>query len=197
MTTFATIADLESFLQLAIPAAKTAAALRALAEATAAIQNYCHQTLYLVTGDVVTLDVSTAWYKIFLPELPVISVLGVVEDGEILVVTDDYKLGQWGILYRVDQPWAEGIQMVTVTYAHGYAVIPDDIVAVCTRAAARAYQAGLLAADSLGVPGIAGKSLGDYSVTYQPSGSSEGTMGASAARLLLLSEKEILDRYRG
>jgi hypothetical protein len=191
---FCTMQDVADFLQIVV---NEPAAARAITEATAAIQNYCHQALYLVTGDVVILDVSTAWYKIFLPELPVVAITLVVEDGETLVVDDDYKLGQWGILYRVNQPWVEGIQIVAVTYDHGYATIPDDIVAVCTRAAARAYQAGLLAADSLGVPGIAGKSLGDYSVTYQPTGGAEGTMGASAARLLLLSEKEILDRYRG
>jgi hypothetical protein len=189
---FCTMQDVADFLQLEVD---EPACARAINEATAAIQNYCHQLLYLVTGDVVTLDVATAWAKLFLPELPVISVATVVEDGETLVVDDDYKLGQWGILHRVGQNWAEGIQIVTVTYTHGYETIPDDVVAVCTRAAARAYQAGLLSADSAGVPGIASKALGDYSVSYQPTGS-EGTMGASAARMLLLSEKEILNRYR-
>ena len=93
----------------------------------------------------------------------------------------------------------EGIQIIQIAYSHGYAVIPDDIVAVCVRAASRAYQAGLKSADGEGVPGIASKSLGDFSVSYQSEGGGgmgEGVMGASAARLLLLSEKDILDNYR-
>jgi len=66
---------------------------------------------------------------------------------------------------------------------------------VCTRAAARAYQAGLRSADADGIPGVASKSLGDFSVSFAGEGA-EGVMGASAARMLLLSEKDILDRYR-
>ena len=43
---------------------------------------------------------------------------------------DDYQLGQYGILHRVGQDWATGIQIVTVTYSHGYGTLPDDIVFV-------------------------------------------------------------------
>lgn len=193
---FAKIHDLQYFLQLTIPPASYPAAQWAIDDATAIIQNYCRQQIEEVNGDTITLDVPRNATKIFLPELPVNSISSVVEDGETLVVGDDYILGQWGILYRVDQPWLEGIQIVEVTYSHGYHDIPDDIIGVCTRIASRIYQAGLLAAENSGVPGIAGKSLGDYSVTYQPIGTSESALGASAARTLLMSEKEILNRYR-
>jgi len=191
---FCRITDLADFLQIDVD---EPAAARAITEATAAIQNYCHQLLWRVTNDAYTFDVETAQAKLFLPELPVISVLSVVEDGTALTVTTDYKLGRNGILHRVDDYWLEGIGTVVVTYTHGYEEddIPEDIVAVCTSAASRRYQAGLLSADSLGVPGVASKSLGDYSVSFHPVGGSEGTMGASGARLLLLSEKEMLDRY--
>ena len=70
---------------------------------------------------------------------------------------------------------------------------------MATRAASRAYQAGLKAADAGGVPGIASKGLGDFNVAYQAEqggGVGEGVMGASAARMLLLSEKDTLARYR-
>jgi hypothetical protein len=202
MSNFATIADIEAFLQLTISgdAVKEAAAAQGLEWASASIRNYCNQVIDEVIDDVITLD-STGGTRLFLPELPVNEVSLVVEDGETLVVDDDYKLGQWGILHR--QPdgtkWASGIQIVTITYSHGYYDIPDDIIAVCTRAASRAYQAGLKAADSAGVPGIASKSLGDFSVSFQSEiggGVGEGIMGASGARLLLLSEKDILNKYR-
>ena len=195
---FCIVADMENFLQIPIPAAKIASAQRAIAEATEAIKNYCHQVIERVTDDVVTLDCRGGVW-LYLPEMPVISVAAVIEDGETLVVNDDYKLGQHGILYRIGSLWAEGIQIVTVTYTHGYVTLPDDIVGVCVRAAARAYQAGLRAAELGGLAGVASMSLGDYSVSFGTEGGggiSEGVLGASAARMLLLSEKDALNRYR-
>jgi hypothetical protein len=201
MADFATVTDIEAFLQLAITTpVQIASAEMALKDATAAIRNYCRQFLEHVTGETIVLD-SPGGARLFLPELPVLSVSSVVEDGELLVVTDDYKLGQHGILHRIGQKWLAGIQVIEITYSHGYTIsgIPDDITAVCVRAASRAYQAGLKAADSTGIPGIASKSLGDFSVSFQSEaggGTGEGVLGASAARLLLLSEKDILNAYR-
>jgi len=199
MADFAAVADIEAFLQLSITTpAQIASAEMALRDATAAIRNYCRQFLERVTGETITLD-SSGGVRLFLPELPVLSVSSVVEDGETLIIDDDYKLGQHGILHRIATTWTAGIQIVTITYSHGYTIIPDDIMAVCVRAASRAYQAGLKAADSAGIPGIASKSLGDFSVSFQSEaggGTSEGVLGASAARLLLLSEKDILNAYR-
>lgn len=196
---FCTIADIELFLQISIPYDSQDSAQRAIDEATAAIQNYCGQVIELVTDETVTLD-SRGGTKVFLPELPVVSVAEVVEDGETLVVDDDYKLGQWGILHRVGDLWASGVQVLEITYTHGYATLPDDIVSICTRAAARAYQAGLKSAELEGVPGVTAKSLGDYSVSFgseQGGGAGgESVLGASASPVLLRSEREILDRYR-
>jgi hypothetical protein len=182
MANFASIEDMEAFLQVSISSAtQIAAAERALTEATAAIRNYTRQHLELVA------------------ELPVISVASIVEDGEALTVTTNYKLGQHGILHRVGAKWLKGIQIVVVTYSHGYAELPDDIVNICTRAASRAYQAGLTAVENEAAVGVASKGLGDYSVSFQGDqggGVSDGLMGASGVRLLLLSEKDILDKYR-
>lgn len=198
---FCTVADLAAFLQLTI-AADNASALRAIAEATAAIQNHCHQTLEAVEDDECTFDVAEGQAKLFLPELPVTEVSDVVEDGETLTATTDYKLGNHGILHRVGQNWASGVQAVTVTYSHGYATIPQDVIDVCTRAAARSYQAGLRAAVLSGVPGVASQQIGDYQVQYNGEqtggggGMDGGTLGASAAPILLPSEKRALNQYR-
>ena len=172
---------------------------RAITEASAAIRNYCHQYIELVEDEAVTFDVWAACWRLFLPELPVVSVASVVEDDEALDVDDDYQLANHGQLVRVGRRWPVGVQIVTVTYTHGYATIPDDIAAVCARAAARRFQAGLKAADSDGVPGITAKALGDFSVSFTSEaggGMGEGLMGVSGARMLLLSEKDVLDRYR-
>lgn len=197
MANFCTLSDVANFLQIDIPY-DDASCERAIAEVTEAIRNYCHQYIELVTNETITLDCSGGT-RLFLPELPVQSVAEVVEDDEILDPDDDYKLGQWGILHRIGDEWAKGIQIIEITYTHGYATIPDDVVAVCTRAAARVYQAGLRAAALEGIPGVASLGLGDYSVSYvgeTGGGVGEGTMGASAARMLLLSEKDVLNRYR-
>jgi len=191
---FCTVADIEHFLQIAVPAAKTDAANRAIVEATAAIQNYCHQVLEAV-GETITLD-CIGGPRILLPELPVTAVISVVEDGDLLLVDDDYKLGEHGILYRIGAYWTVGIQIIAITYDHGYAVLPDDIISIATRAASRAYQAGLRAEEMSAIPGVTALSLGDYSVSFGGEGAGEGVLGASAAPLLLKSEKERLDRYR-
>jgi hypothetical protein len=197
---FASVADIADFLQVEISTAdQVAYAERALREASAAIRNYCRQEIGWAAQDTITLDCSGG-ARLFLPQLPVIAVASVIETGQTLAAGDDYKLGQHGILHRIGRSWMAGVQTITVTYSHGYAVIPDDILAVCTRAASRSYQAGLRSADTGGAMGISSKALGDFSVSYQAEtaggGAGEGVMGASAARLLLRSEKEILNRYR-
>jgi len=207
---FCTQTDVEELLQVEITGAdKIASVARAIVEATAAIKNYTHQEIEEIEDDEITLDCAGISRKLFLPQLPVTSVASVVEDGELLTegAGEDYQLGQWGILHRVGpargaaggRAWAGGIQIITVTYTHGWETIPDDIVGVCTRAAARVYQAGLRSAEVDAVPGVQAESLGDHSVTYSAEGGGgigEGVMGVSSARMLLLSEKDILDKYR-
>ncbi len=199
MASFCTVADLAAFLQIAI-AADNASALAAIQEASAAIQNHCRQVIEEVEDDEYTFDVGSAQTKLFLPELPVTEVSDVVENDETLTATDDYKLGRNGVLHRISNYWYPGVQTVTVTYTHGYATIPQDIVDVCARAAARRYQAGLRAAQTGGVAGVQAQTLGDYSVTYgseQSGGGGEGgVLGASGAPILLPGEKLALNRYR-
>ena len=196
MADFCDIAMVEELLRVSISTGdQVVACQRAITAASEAIRNYCNQTIHLVEDDEYTFDVPAGQYNLILPELPVVSVESVVEDDETLTVTDDYILANHGQLIRVGARWKQGWQIVTVTYTHGYATIPDDIADMATRIAARVYQAGLRAADMDGVPGVAAKSLGDYSVQYTTEGS-EGVMGVSAARALLMSEKDLLNRYR-
>lgn len=197
---FCTVQEVEKLLNLSImdDADNAASCERAISAVTEAIKNYCQQEIELVEDEEITLDCDGG-NMLFLPEMPVVSVANVVEDDETLTVTDDYILGQYGILHRIGQDWLSGVQKITVTYTHGYSSIPADIADVATRSAARVYQAGLRAKEHDGITGIASLSLGDYSVSYgseHGGGVGEGVMGASAARVLLLSEKDILDRYR-
>jgi len=193
---FCEVADVAEFLQVDIPSEKAASAQSAIDAATAEIQNYCRQTLSLVESDEITLD-GNGSTRLLLPELPVVSVAAAVEDGETLTVDTDYKLGQHGILHRIGRPWAVGVQNVTVIYTHGYTTLPGTLVDICKRSAARAYQSGLRAEAQEGVPGIQAESLGDHSVTYGAEAGGEAMiLGASAAPILLKSEKQALNRYR-
>lgn len=200
MAEFCTIDGLARFLQISIADGNFAAA-RAIREASATIQNYCGQAIEKIGDDEITLDVGGRQTRLFLPELPVVEISEVVENGTTLA-TSGYKLGRHGILHRVNAFWYPGIQTVTITYTHGYATIPDDVMSIAERLAARAYQSGLRTAEMEGVPGIAATSLGDYSVSYTGeqagggAGFDGGTLGASGAPVLLPSEKRLLNRYK-
>lgn len=197
MPNFATVADMELVLQTEITGPDALAAAEfALMTVSAAVRNYCRQQIDLVEDDIVWLDSVSRSGLIYLPELPVVAVTAIVENGVTLVESDDYRLYRSGGLFRVGRPWYYGLQTIGVTYTHGYAVIPDDIQAVTARAASRLFQAGLRSAEAAGVPGVVSKTLGDFSVTYGGESVVEGTMGASGARVLLLSEKDLLNRYR-
>lgn len=193
---FCKVEQVEELLQETVAVEKRMSIERAIVATSAAIQNYCRQTLALVEDDEITIDCKGGRY-ILLPQLPVISVGDVVEDDILLRATDDYKLGQHGLLYRVQRTWSVGVQNVTVIYSHGFQTMPEDIVDVCTRAAARIYQAGLRADALDAMPGVTAESLGDHSVSYSAEQvGNDNMLGVSAARALLLSEKDILNRYR-
>lgn len=197
MAAFCTIADLEAFLQVTI-GTPNVPATAAITAASAAIQNYCRQRIEQVANDALTLTVEPYRSVIHLPETPVTAVASVVEDGTTLVVGTGYRWTSAGLLVRQAGAWNSGWQEVVVTYTHGYATIPDDIKAVCVRAASRAYQSGLRASASGGIAGIQSEQLPDYSVSFTPETASgqASSLGASAAPILLPSEKLLLDRYR-
>jgi len=198
--TFCTIADMELLLQVEIrEVAAIASAERAIAEAAGAIREYCRQWLHPVAVDAFTFDLLQPRWNILLPQLPVGAIISVVEDGDTLTAGDDYTLTQDGQLLRQGGRWAIGAGSVVVTYSYGFGTVPDIIRDIATRAACRVYQAGLRTAAQQGVAGIGSLGLGDYQVSFGAEsygGVSEGIMGVSAARMLLLSEKDMLNGYR-
>ena len=193
---FCTVSDVATFLGISEMQIDSVQITQAIKAASASIRNYCKQEISQKTGDVAYFD-GAYQSKLFLPQLPVISVSKVIEDGHVLTEGEDYKLGNNGILYRMWRDWAKGIRNIEVTYTHGYEVIPDDIKEVAYRSAARVYQAQLKAKKTDGVA-INSITVGDYSVNYQDDSMRQvdNAIGVSAARTLLKSEKEILDNYR-
>jgi len=179
---------------------QVASAERAIQEATNAIREYCRQWLHPVTDATVTFDVLTPRYNLLLPQLPVVAITSVLENGVTLTAPDDYTVTQDGQLLRHGGGrWTRGAGAVVVSYSYGYATLPEIIGDIATRAACRVFQAGLRTAQTEAVPGVNAQTLGDFSVTFGAEsygGVSEGVMGVSAARMLLLSEKDMLNAYR-
>lgn len=197
MADLAVLADVELIILRPITDADEVAAVNfALAVVSNAVRDYCEQYLERVSGETITLN-SSGGKVLLLPELPVISVTSVRESGTLLTVDTDYQVdGGNGLLVRKWRNWTAGVRNIQVTYTHGYNPIPDVITGVVARAASRLFQAGLRAEETGGVLGIASKSLGDFSVSYAAEGAAEGSMGASGARVLTLSEKDLLNPYK-
>jgi len=170
----------------------------ALEAATAAIQSYCDQRLTLVEDDVAVVDGSGS-DTLLLPEFPVTDVSVVVVDSDWDSArtllgpgngsASEYDWNEAGLLFRrrgqfvyyesrfeaVYGMWPPRRKSVTVTYTHGYEVIPADIRLVTAAVAARAWAQD----------GANSETTGSYTVQY-----------AGQPGTLTEYEKSILDRYR-
>lgn len=171
MGDFVTPAELASALQMDVD---TATATLAIAKAESLVRSYTGQTISAVASHTVSLDgVTDVWLA--LPQRPVTAVTLVKVDG---VTVTDWTLRR-NRLYRA-AGWcvsSAGLPtQVDVTYAHGFAVVPEDVRTVTLEVAARAYS----------------NPKGFTSETAGPFAYSRDT--ASAA--LLMDERLVLRRYR-
>ena len=147
---FATIDDLTAYLGRAPE--NTGQAEMALALATGIIRAETGQTLSLVENDTVQLR-GGAYVKLALPERPVVAVDSVTGD----TIASGEWVWQGGNLTRF-YGWPD---VVTVTYSHGYAVIPDDVKAITLAVASR-----ILAANDPSGANVSREQIGSYSVEY-------------------------------
>lgn len=154
--------------------------------ATAMIQSYTGQHLERVASDTVTLD-GTGTRLLVLPELPVNAVAAVVIiTGDVETTLDDstYYVGAGGILYRRDGVWPCLPGTVRVTYDHGYAAIPADLVSMAIRTAAELRTTAPVSAGA-----VTSESIGNYSIGYA---SSSGTQNLRLSD----DDRRLLDPYR-
>lgn len=166
------------------------------------VRGYIRQDVNLVEDDLVKLD-GTGSRTVPLPELPVLSVTDVTvydtdgQNEDVLVVNDDYILGNHGLLIRVGTVWRPGRRNVWVTYSHGWDItgtppydepeatgVPSDIRMVALQLAARTYTA-----PQYGNGSLRSETIGNYSYT------TAGDAGTSPIGLLA-GEARILDRWR-
>lgn len=181
----ATIADVECRLGRTLTDVEADRMECLLRDASAAVRAYTGQYLSLVTDDPVRLKVKGG--AIRLPQRPVVEVAAVTNTtGTTLLHTWDAGPQIWLSSYL---PVANatygrrGTTYVDVVYTHGYATIPDDIVAVVCQIAARALGT---AADQTGV-----QSETIVSYSYQL-----GAAAAAGGLGMLPAERQVLDRYK-
>jgi hypothetical protein len=146
--TLATIGDLADFTGQTF-ASTDPRALRALASASGVVRRECRQFLSYVADDTVSLRGN--WVrKLKLPEGPVTAVGAVYVDDQLVVervwtggrylrlLTEDEQRRGYGVRngygYRY---WGGPNYEVRVTYSHGFAVIPAELVDVTLSLAAR------------------------------------------------------------
>lgn len=166
-----------------------------LADASAVIRAYTGQTFTLVEDDVVVLR--AAGGTLTLPQRPVVSVTSVVAVGgspalpDFTVVDwvwdeiDTIRLGDGSAVINIPEVWWDDDGYpgtYRVTYSHGYATVPDDVVGVACAMVMR-----VLATPA----GVRSESIGPYSVTYAIPAAGE-QLGVNLTRY----EKQMLARYR-
>lgn len=159
-------------------------ALTLLDDASAAVRSYTGQTISLATT---TERVRVKRGVARLSQRP-ITVVSTVEDTNGNTLLFEWEAGpKVQVQTNLDSfsyvPWQSGIRWVDVTYTHGYADTPDDIVMVVCQIAGRAYGTSPEASAT------SSEGLGSYSISM-------GGAAASGAAGMLAPERAILDRYR-
>lgn len=189
MTALATITDLEATTgrTLVGDTDRVTRINRVLEMASAVVRTYTGQLFDLVTGEVVTLRPDRDG-RFRLKERPVVSVASVTDSSAVALTNVEFNTDGWllytaafsqvpGPLFYLGAAWP-----LTVTYTHGYATIPADVVmVVCS-------MAGRVVANPAG---IRSEMVGDYSVTYTIPGTGEA-IGLALSR----PEMDVLRSYR-
>lgn len=197
-TPLATQADLEAALQRTLDPAQAAMALR---RSSARVRKYCRQQFTLVENETVTLPGNGRLLR--LPQRPVViddthplsvvELFGIADEEYTALEGRDFtRIGTeltrgeawWAPTRLMGWPFMRpmGIwaQRVRVTYSHGYAEVPDDVVDVVLD----------LAQMSMTNPqGLRSESIDDYSRTFAAE-----TIGGAQ---LTTEHKEALRVYRG
>jgi len=185
----ATTDDVAAILQRTLTTQEVTYATRLIEMASAMVRRYTRQDLTAATADVVNLP-GTWGHTITLPQRPVTAVTSVVINGatpafaswkligdELFIGTGSFQpdygsslwggpSGLWGPAGSSTGPQATGASWqgpqgsVTVTYDHGYAVIPDEITN---------EVAGMAALQMSSPVGIDREVIGGYQAVYAKS----------------------------
>lgn len=172
MAPLASTADWSNYTNVPVPS--NAATL--LAASSAAIRNYCGWT---ISREVLTdQEIDTKGTGLFfLPTLKLESIEALSVGGTSFVPGTDYQFSTKGMVRRLPYGyiWPRGFRAVKISYTHGYATVPEDIVALTVGMAS-----GLASPPP---PNVAQKVVGAISITYAQRSSSVSLDEASMAIL--------------
>lgn len=181
----ATISDVECRLARSLTEAESDRMECLLRDASAAVRSYTGQQFTVTEDDQVRIKVRGGMIR--LPQRPVTAVSAVASTtGTALLHTWDAGSQIWLSTYLPSAnlaPHRNAGQYADVTYSHGYATVPDDIVAVVCQMASRALGT---APDQTGV-----QSETVVSYSYQL-----GAAAAAGGIGMLPAERQVLDRYK-
>lgn len=188
----AAVVDLEDRLGRVLTDDEVGRAEALLRDASATVRDYTHQDISFVQDDVVEVVPQGVW--VTLPQRPVSTAnpITVTVDGAAVtgfkVIRDRLWMETgWPPFGPTDtrffDPRLPEPVVVKVTYSHGYAEIPDGVVAVVCGLVLRALSSDRPEA------GVQQETIDDYSYRLAD-GAQAGVLG------LLLPERRMLNRYR-
>lgn len=136
MAAFATPAELASHLQVA--SVDTASATQLLNTASSAIRIYCG---WSISSEDVTDEEfdGSGTRNLWIETLLLTAVTSLTENGVLLVEGTDFDWTRYGKLVRRGH-WPRTARSVVISYAHGYATVPDVVKGVCLDIAGRKYN---------------------------------------------------------
>lgn len=183
-TALATLDDLNRRLKTVVASSDVVRADSILTDVSASVRRFCGQDFTQATT---TDRLAVRRGRVRLPQWPVTAVSAVADinanpvlfswvDGDIVTLSQNLDSFTF-------EPWSNGFTHVDVTYTHGYAILPDDIVGIVCQIAARV----------LGSPpeqsGKQSEEIGDYSYSL-------GAAAAAGPVGLLPAEREALTAFR-
>lgn len=180
-----TTADLEARLGRSLTAAELLRVDALISDASASVRGYIGQD---ITAGTSTDRLKVRSRFVLLPQRPVTAVSTVVDtdanavtfewDGNDRVTVSAQVFDSWAF-----EPYRFGLQYVDVTYDHGYALVPDDIIGVVSGIVLRSFT------QSPDEAGIVSETIDEY--TYRL-----GSAAAAGGFGFLQDERNVLDRYR-
>ena len=187
MAALATVADLTARLGRSLDETEELRAEALLDGASARVRAYTGQQFEQATT---TDRIQVRNGRVRLPQRPVTAVSAIADtDGNDVEFTwhagNYLTLSALGSIVRFDlEPYSNGgPTWVDVTYTHGYAAIPDDVVEVVCQMVLRAFG------QSPETTGYSSESVDDYSYSIGPA-------AAAGAVGMLNDERAALDIYR-
>lgn len=202
MDPLATVEDLEARLGRPLTPEEAARVAALLDDASALVRAYTGQDFTLTVGDVITLrPVGTV---VRLPQRPVQQVTQVVAVGGSTAIPDIVlPAGAWTFdgIDKVDiwppdsswflslpESWTDGwgaVDTYRLTYDHGYATGPADVVAIVCAIVLRTLLSPSM------TPGMVSERIGAYNYQLQ-----QGSGSAGASVQLTQGDRDALKRYR-